>query len=405
MVSNEFFYRLGIIFFSVFLMLFFSGFYITGFDNSSFSSILRVFLAIGLLLLFSIISVSGVRDCFSPKEYIAENSKFLYIALALFFFYILIMSVFFSDWSVFRRSVIVFCFLLIVGFYTFYLRFNYEFVINCLAVFGFFLGSLYLYNYFMVSEFSLLRYRNNPVQSTGLSWLASYDNTITAALHLSILCIATIWSYFYSKSKTVAAFFYVSFFILLSAIVFTFARTAWVAIFSSLFVFFLYEFKTNKLKVFYLYGVLVCLGLVYIYLFYGHDVSRGLSHRDEIWIGLLNNIYDTKSWVFGMGPAASVSFVKIAGSTIAVHAHNIYVETLYRNGILGVILFLLLLFFSIRSLVAFRVNDDKTFFVAVLCGASVSMFFDFSNLIYSPNLIWMWVWFPIAVSLFTRKFR
>ena len=106
-----------------------------------------------------------------------------------------------------------------------------------------------------------------------------------------------------------------------------------------------------------------------------------------------------------MGPAASVSFVKIAGSTIAVHAHNIYVETLYRNGILGVILFLLLLFFSIRSLVAFRVNDDKTFFVAVLCGASVSMFFDFSNLIYSPNLIWMWVWFPIAVSLFTRKFR
>lgn len=60
---------------------------------------------------------------------------------------------------------------------------------------------------------------------------------------------------------------------------------------------------------------------------------------------LLNNIYDTKSWVFGMGPAASVSFVKIAGSTIAVHAHNIYVETLYRNGILGVILFLLLLFF------------------------------------------------------------
>ena len=95
MVSNEFFYRLGIIFFSVFLMLFFSGFYIKGFDNSSFSSILRVFLAIGLLLLFSIISVSGVRDCFSPKEYIAENSKFLYIALALFFFYILIMSVFF----------------------------------------------------------------------------------------------------------------------------------------------------------------------------------------------------------------------------------------------------------------------------------------------------------------------
>lgn len=403
MVRKDCFYRTGFFYFQVLLVLFFSGFYITYFDGSSFSSILRIFLAMGVLLLFYILGASGFRDGFRFNECAAAKNKYLYIGLTLFFLYILIASVFFSEWSAFRRSVVVLLFLITVGFYTFYLHFNYERFINFLGAMGFIVGSLYLYNYLLVSDFSFSGYRNNPVQSTGLSWLANYDNTITAALHLSVLCIATIWGYFNSKNKAVSIFYCVTFFILLLAIVLTFARTAWVAVFTSLLIFFLFELKRNKLKAIFLYGVLFFLGITYIVFFYGSDINRGLSYRDQIWVGLFNNIDSIKSWVFGMGPAASVSFVEIAGGTIAVHAHNIYVETIYRNGILGVALFILLCFLAARSLVMRRESRDKVFFLAVLCGASTSMFFDFSNLIYSPNLIWLWVWFPIAVSLSVKK--
>lgn len=405
MIGNSYLYQAGFIYFLAFLVLFFSGFYITDFDGSSFSSILRIFLAMGVLLLFYILGALGFRDGFRFKECTAAKNKYLYVGLTLFFLYILIASVFFSEWSAFRRSVIVLLFLITVGFYTFYLRFNYERFINFLGVMGFIVGSLYLYNYLVVSEFSFAGYRNNPVQSTGLSWLANYDNTITAALHLSVLCIATIWGYFNSKNKVVSVFYYVAFFILLLAIVLTFARTAWVAVFTSLLIFFMYELKINKLKAIFLYGVLFFLGVVYMVFYYGSDVNRGLSYRDQIWVGLFNNIDSIKGWVFGMGPAASVSFVEIAGGTTAVHAHNIYVETIYRNGVLGVALFLLLFFLAARSLIVRRESRDKVFFLAVLFGASTSMFFDFSNLIYSPNLIWLWVWFPIAVSLSVKRVR
>lgn len=260
MAFSGYLYRLGFVYFLAFLILFFSGFYITNFEASSFSSILRFFLAVGVLLLFLIAGVSGFLDKFRLKGYATAKNKYLYMGLTLFFCYILIASVFLSEWSVFRRSIVVLFFLIIVGFYTFYLRFNYEYFINLLGVLGFIVGSLYLYNYLMINDFSFSGYRSNPVKSTGLSWLANYDNTITAALHLSVLCIAIVWSFFNAKNKVVSVFYYVAFFILLLAIVLTFARTAWVAVFTGLLIFFIYELKRNRLKALSLYSVLFFLG-------------------------------------------------------------------------------------------------------------------------------------------------
>lgn len=398
MMNSVFLHRSSNVFFTALLVLFFSGFYITKFDSSTFSSVLRIFLVLGFLYFIFVVRKFFSSFGIALREAGTENGKNIYVILFFFFLYAFSLSIFFAEWSVLRRSIILLVFLFVIGGYSFYLRFNYDRLIYVLGVGSFFLGNFYLYNYFSINDFTFAGYRDNPVQGTGLSWLANYDNTITAALHISFICIAAVWSYFNSKNKLVSCFYCFSFFILLMAIVLTFARTAWVAIFFSLLVFFIYELKRNKLKVFYLYGVLLVMGVVYIATFYSTDMARGLTYRDETWVSILSNMESVKDWIFGMGPGASVSFVKLPDGSFSVHAHSIYVETIYRYGLLGLLLFLSLFFLAIRNLIIFS-SRSNVFFIAVLCGAGAAMFFDFSNLIYSPNLIWLWVWFPIAVSV------
>lgn len=390
-------------FFVVFLVFFISGFYITSFESSAFSSILRIMLVVGLFFLFFIKEQSFSFNKAFLKGLYLSKSRGLYLGLLLFFFYILISTIAFYEWAVLRRLIIVFVFLLMLSFYINLLSFDFKYLIYFLGSLGFLIGVFYLYNYYLINGFSMVKYRQNDLQGTSLEWLASYDNTITAALHISFLCIAAVWGFFNVKSKSASVFYFLAFNLLLLAIVLTFARTAWFAIFSALVVFFFYEFKRNKLKVFILYGILFVAGLFYLNFFYSLDAARGLTLRDKIWIGLLSNMHSVKDWLFGMGPAAVVSFVKVSAKLTPVHAHNIYVETLYRNGIVGLLLFLNLILFSIRNIISASTDKENIFFVAILVGACTAMFFDFSNLIYSPNLLWLWVWFPIAVSLSIRK--
>lgn len=403
MNSNSLISRVAHVYFIAFLLLFFSGFYLTEYSGSSFSSLLRFYLLVGVFLLVAL-KVSSKLEW----KYFLFNNKFFYIKALLFSFLLLFLcmiltSVFYGDLVVLRRAFVLMVFLFIVWIYSAYLDFNYTYLIYALGFFGFFVGFLYLYEYLTLSGFSFSGYRSNRVQSTGFSWLASYDNTITAALHVSFLCVAALWGLFNSKSKIVIAFFYLTFFILLAAIFVTFARTAWIAVSTSLLIFFIFEFKRNKLKVMAVYGVLAILAVLYLSLFYSSDFARGLTYRDTIWIGLLSNLQSAKDWMFGMGPAASVSIIKLPDGNFAIHAHNIYVETIYRNGLLGLILLLSLVFLVIRNLVLSINKKEAVFFIAIICGGSVAMFFDFSNLIYSPNLVWLWLWFPAAVSLSARQ--
>ena len=390
-------------YFIALLLLFFSGYYLTEYSGSKYSSSLRFFLLAGVLLLIWHERKLMQR---SFQAFIERNNYTLnplVIVLLLFFIYIVSLSVFFGDFEVIRRSIVLMVFLMVVSVYSATLSFKYSKLIYSLGVFGFFVGVLYLYEYLVLSEFAVFDYRKHRVQSTGFSWLASYDNTITAALHISFLFVAALWGLFNSKRKVSIVFFYITFFILLAAVFVTSARTAWIAIATSLLVFLLFEIKRNKLKVLSVYSVLVVLALFYLSLFYSLDFARGLTHRDTIWLGLLSNLENVRDWVFGAGPAASVSFVKLPNNTYAVHAHNIYVETIYRNGLLGLVLFLSLVLLSVREFILSASKKEAVFFIAIICSGSVAMFFDFSNLIYSPNLVWLWLWFPVAVSLSVRK--
>lgn len=381
-------------FFLVFIVLFFSGFYFTGFESSSFSSVLRVFIIVGFLFLFY--NKSLLKDiCFS-------DNYALYIGLVLFFLYVMVLSFYFLEWSFFRRLLIVFLFLITIALYVTKLNFNFNLVIYGLGFIGFVIGVLYIYNYLLINDFSFVRYRQDTLKGTAFESIASYDHTITAALHLCFLSIAAVWGFFNSKNRLVSCFYYITFFMLALVVLGTFARVGLVSISIALIVFFLCEIKRNKIKVLFFHGFVFLLVIFYLNYINIDDVFRGLNSRDVIWIGLLENISGVKNWLFGMGPVASVSFIDMDG-VIAVHAHNIYIETLYRNGIVGLFLFVTLLFLAVKNLISKIEFKDNIFFIAVLAAASVAMCFDFYNLIYSPNLIWLWIWFPVGVSLAVRK--
>jgi hypothetical protein len=57
------------------------------------------------------------------------------------------------------------------------------------------------------------------------------------------------------------------------------------------------------------------------------------------------------------------------------------------------------LFVSIYKLFKNIWLDQNVLWLSVLTSLAFSMFFDFYNLVTSPNIMWLWFWLPISMSL------
>lgn len=68
-------------------------------------------------------------------------------------------------------------------------------------------------------------------------------------------------------------------------------------------------------------------------------VSTGGTHRVDIWLSMLNEIKES-SWeiLFGRG-LQSMHQVTLAGHIYDVVAHNHYIQVMYDQGVIGLVLF------------------------------------------------------------------
>ena len=111
-------------------------------------------------------------------------------------------------------------------------------------------------------------------------------------------------------------------------------------------------------------------------------VRKGLTYRDVIWLEHFKDINGVWEWLFGKGLLAPTNFVVLPGGKLAPHTHSIYVEVLYKGGLIG---FVLLLFFIVSVLYCLvsmsKKRKELSFAGAVLVGLFVSMVFDFHSIL------------------------
>ena len=125
------------------------------------------------------------------------------------------------------------------------------------------------------------------------------------------------------------------------------------------------------------------------------EVERGTTNRDLIWTMVIDSM--PGYWFAGHGAGVEMSQMSIPGQTV-VNTHSLYLEVLFQYGVVGLLLFLVALLMATRAMWTER-SDLSVLGVSLLAGSIGVMFFELHSFIHSPNLIWLWIWFPMAIAL------
>ena len=123
-------------------------------------------------------------------------------------------------------------------------------------------------------------------------------------------------------------------------------------------------------------------------------LTRGSSHRLELWSIVLDRIGD-HFW-FGSGIAADGSIVLSSGYAIN-HAHQLFLGNHFYGGVPASVLLLSTL--AVAGRVAYRrfMESGEVLCTALLVYIIVLGLVDFGEFLRSPNLIWFYFWFPLAL--------
>lgn len=244
--------------------------------------------------------------------------------------------------------------------------------------------------------------------SSGTDGVASFGNTIVAAMHYAIGF--TLLTYlFFTESKTLLLWAWsilLAFVALYIAL--TFARSAWVTCLVGALVIYALTFNKNRIRFYIVPILLLLVSLYFVMNFIDYEFGeRGLTYRDEIWMNVISQIKG--HWVFGYGLSTPFDIISTQDGKVLVHnSHNLYLEIIYQTGLVGLLLYLVTFFAAIYTLFKAYIlkvySDLSVLFLALLISISVTMLIEMNSWIHSPNLLWMWLWVPVAIALsFERK--
>lgn len=129
--------------------------------------------------------------------------------------------------------------------------------------------------------------------------------------------------------------------------------------------------------------------------------DRGLSHRPEIWLSVLQ--YASSHWAVGVG--AATEFVDTAAGAalkselglVIEHTHNIFLEIFLIGGVVALSLLLGTIYFILR-----RLAESRSSVGSKLMGASILLvlvmvnFTDTARPLSSPAPDWVLLWLPLV---------
>lgn len=157
-------------------------------------------------------------------------------------------------------------------------------------------------------------------------------------------------------------------------------------------------------------GVGLILGVVLLALLIDESTRelllvRGTSFRPEIWSAAIDRLAAGNYWI-GLGIATQDNFV--VGGIEFLHPHSVYVSSLYQGGIIGLAIFLVLIWRTMSVLFEYYEEADAKLAFGVLGLALPAFLLDGHELLDKIGAMWLLFWMPVAVALglaWTRQLR
>ncbi len=240
------------------------------------------------------------------------------------------------------------------------------------------------------------RYRAFRLHSSGVPGFAEFFNPIISGMHMAFAGLTACWCVLFARTPAARIFWFLCLSVIAIYVFLTYSRSAWLAIGLGGLVLLILRGRAIFWGIF--VGAMI-LALVVITIkfpqVFSVEVERGTTNRDLIWAMVIDSM--PGYWLAGHGAGIEMSQMSIPGQTV-VNTHSLYLEVLFQYGVVGLLLFLVALLMATRAMWTER-SDLSVLGVSLLAGSIGVMFFELHSFIHSPNLIWLWIWFPMAIAL------
>jgi O-antigen ligase len=245
------------------------------------------------------------------------------------------------------------------------------------------------------------KYRAFRLSNSGVTGFAQFGNPIISGLYMAFAGLAALWCTLCTQRLWFKAFWLFALLVIGLYVFLTFSRTAWLAIGLGGAVLFIFQAKRDS----FLLAIGVALTIFVSLVFWRFpeilsvELERGATGRHLIWNMVLSSM--SGYWWLGHGAGSSMQPMSIPGQQV-VNTHSLYLEVLFQYGIVGLALFVSSLLLALRQLWLER-SEMAVLGLCLLVGSIGVMFFDLYSFIHSPNLVWLWVWFPLGLALACSK--
>ncbi|MCB4795768.1 O-antigen ligase family protein [Pseudomonas sp. NP21570] len=240
------------------------------------------------------------------------------------------------------------------------------------------------------------RYRAFRLHSSGVPGFAEFFNPIISGMHMAFAGLTACWCVLFARTPAARIFWFLCLSVIAIYVFLTYSRSAWLALGLGGLVLLILRGRAIFWGIF--VGAMI-LALVVITIkfpqVFSVEVERGTTNRDLIWAMVIDSM--PGYWLAGHGAGIEMSQMSIPGQTV-VNTHSLYLEVLFQYGVVGLLLFLAALLMATRAMWTER-SDLSVLGVSLLAGSIGVMFFELHSFIHSPNLIWLWIWFPMAIAL------
>lgn len=247
-------------------------------------------------------------------------------------------------------------------------------------------------------------YTQNDLSTRLSSWTVARNPIVTAQIFGVAALLAWVQSWRASEPKESWGFFSAALLAFLPVIMAQ-SRGPLLALAVTLFLALI--LLRPRLTVWLPQGVLLlfALGLYYGIVGIPADILErgiGLTYREEVWLHIIQRLPD--NFWFGIGLTKDTDIdLQIPGYIPFHHAHNAYLDTLFRTGIVGLLLLLTHLFYVLRH---WRINPQLLPLYLWLIYGVVCVCSNTRILFWQLDAKWLLYWIPaglIAATHITRS--
>lgn len=245
------------------------------------------------------------------------------------------------------------------------------------------------------------QYREFRLFDSGIPGFAQFGNPIISGMYMAFAGLVALWCLFSSKRLWAQTLWVCCLAVIGLYVFLTFSRVAWLAMgLGCIALLMCQERRGYWLRL--VVSVLIVLAAVVVLRFpemLSVEAARGATGRELIWAMVLDSM--PGYWWLGHGAGETMKPMYIPGSRV-VNTHSLYLEILFQYGIFGLMFFVSALLFALRQFWLER-SEIAVLGLCLLVGCIGVMFFDLYSFIHSPNLVWLWVWFPLGLALACSK--